>query len=403
MLSRVQAATVGRTPSRGPHEVSIVNVVVSALPRLPRVVMAGVTPTNAREIAERARSAIAAAGVDFPRARYEVTIGQGCVHDPTTALDLGVAVGIFAAAGAVPEAALAGLVFWGELGLDGTLRTPRGALAVARRVRDLGLTLVCPASEVAALLRWLPDLRVAGVVDLEDLVAGLRAGLRLAEPLPVVPPPPPGPLPALEDQNWNEGVLSVVEAAVAARKPLLLEGPQGCGASMLAVRLPGIMPAPTPGEALGIATRASLAGLNPSDYPTHQLRPYRAPHYSVGLQGALAEVELARGGVLHLSGVEWFGAEVLEAVFRALPSDVQLVCSSFVSEVAWGWYLLGAPDEYLARVHKLHAFAFKARLDVLPAADGFKRGPVTTAEVQARVAAAWADAGTAHTRAVPAP
>lgn len=388
-MARVLAAAVVFFRRHMVREAQIITVDADQQVHLPQIAVAGVTLSNAKEIAERVRSAIGAAGVDLPRTRHNVMVAPGCEHESTTALDLAVAVGLLASAGAVPTDRLDSTVFWGELALNGSLRTPRGALAVARCAHERGLTLVCPAAEVVPLLRWLPDLDVVGAHDLADVVAALRAP-PVRMPRAPNPGPPADTRPPLlvEDGTWSAEVLTVAEAAVSARAPLLLRGPPGCGASMLAARLPGVMPDLAADEALEVATRASLAAFDTVAHTTR--RPFRAPHSSVTYAGMLGEIELARGGVLLLSEVEFFGRDVLELVFRGVLPDVQLVCVSHAPS-----------EEFLSRVRAWHTFRFEAVLSEAPEFAGTR---VTTAEVKARVSAAWAkDTEGADTGAPPAP
>ncbi len=295
-----------------------VRVEVDILRRLPAVQIVGLAASSVRESAERVRSAVVAQGLDWPRKRVVINLAPADLRKEGTAFDLPIAVGVLAAAGDLPSGALDGRVFAGELSLSGALRPVRGALALALMAREDGCRqLILPqacASE-AAIVRGLD---VRGAASLGEVLAHLGGGAQL--------PAPPATLPesAVADRDLREvrGQLfarRAMEIAAAGGHNLLMVGPPGCGKTMLAARVPTILPRMSFEEAIEVTRIHSVAGLRPAGAGLMRARPFRAPHHSITTAGMLGsarlhpgEASLAHHGVLFLDELPEFQRSVLE-------------------------------------------------------------------------------------------
>ena len=328
----------------------LVRVEVDLLKRLPAVVIVGLPGGAVRESADRVRSAMQHAGFEFPRKRVVVNLAPADLKKTGTGFDLPIAVGILASSEQVPAHRLDDTAFYGELSLDGELRRVRGALSVALMARDQGHTrLVLPADSAAeaAVVR---GLEVRAAHRLGDVAAWLRgeAELPIAEPVPAARASSARDLAEVRGQHTARRAL---EVAAAGGHNLLMVGSPGCGKSMLAARLPSILPGLSFEEAIEITRVHSVAGLLDAGQGLVSERPFRAPHHSVTAAGMIGnaalrpgEVSLAHLGVLFLDEVAEFQRSVLELLrgpledrrlhlTRAhgsvqLPADISLVAAA---------------------------------------------------------------------------
>jgi magnesium chelatase family protein len=343
-----------------------VQVEVQLANGLPSFTLVGLADTEVKESRERVRAALQQSGFNFPHnKRITVSLAPADLPKESGRFDLPIALGILAAAGELDLQRLAACEFAGELSLSGELRPVRGALALALAAHNQGgeLTLVLPEASacIAAQVAGL-DVRSAGA--LAEVVLALRAG-DACRPLPAAEAPPwqaGAAGPDLCEVKGQAGAKRALEIAAAGAHSLLLVGPPGTGKSMLAQRLPGLLPPLSDAEALATA---ALRGLTSSiEAPAAQRsRPVRSPHHTasaVALVGGGSpprpgEISLAHGGVLFLDELPEFPRAALEALREPLetgrvtisraarqasfPADFQLVAA--MNPCPCGW--LGTP------------------------------------------------------------
>lgn len=291
---------------------------------LPAFNLVGLPDAEVREARERVRAAILTAGLEFPPRRITVNLAPADLPKSGGRFDLPIAVGLLAASGQVPPSVLADHEFHGELGLDASVRPVRGVLAAALAARREGRRVVVPRANAHEALRV--GAQTVPIASLAELVAWLR-GKREPAPLPPLEEAPPRPGPDLAEVKGQAGARRALEIAAAGGHSLLLYGPPGTGKSMLAQRLPGLLPPMTEEEAIETAAVWSSDG---RFTPQHwRVRPFRAPHHSaspaaivggVGGGGAVrpGEISLAHGGVLFLDELPEFERRVLEALREPL-------------------------------------------------------------------------------------
>lgn len=289
---------------------------------LPSFTLVGLPETEVKEARDRVRAALQNSGFDFPAKRITVNLAPADLPKESGRFDLPIALGILLASEQLVAPALDAHEFAGELSLSGELRAVRGTLAMCLSAAGAGRAFVLPAAcaDEAALVGRATILPAKGLLD---VCAHLTGAVPLAPHRPAVPPAPTF-LPDLAEVKGQLPAKRALEVAAAGGHSLLMSGPPGSGKSMLAQRLPGLLPPMTGQEALESAAVHSLAG--GFDVTRWGRRPYQAPHHSASAPALVGgggvprpgEISLAHHGVLFLDELPEFERRVLEALREPL-------------------------------------------------------------------------------------
>ncbi len=305
-------------------EARAVDVQVQVAPGLPAFNVVGLADKAVSEARERVRAALIASGLALPARRITVNLAPADLPKEGSHYDLPIALGLMAAIGAIPHDALSGFTVLGELGLDGSIAPVAGVLPAAIGANERGEGLICPAACGPEAAWASPEMEIIAAASLIQLANHFRGTQVLSRPQPKIREVDGVPL-DLADIKGQESAKRALEIAAAGGHNLLMCGPPGAGKSMLAARLPSILPPLSPSELLEISMIASVAGEIAEGALTSR-RPFRAPHHSAsmpalvggGLRARPGEISLAHHGVLFLDELPEFQPQVLDSLRQPL-------------------------------------------------------------------------------------
>ena len=300
-----------------------IEVQVQVSSGLPSFAIVGLPDKAVAESRERVRSALSSIGLALPPKKITVNLSPADRQKEGSHFDLPIALGLLVALEAISQDDVRNYVVLGELALDARLSDVSGVLPSALMAASLDKGIICPAqngSEAA----WAQDIQVIAAPDLISLINHLKGKQVVSPPEPSVAPINKN-IPDMQDIKGQESAKRALEIAAAGGHNLLMQGPPGAGKSMLASRLPGLLPPLSPQEALEVTMVHSIAG-QLTQGKLLQERPFRDPHHSASLPalvggGAKAkpgEISLAHHGVLFLDELPEFNSSTLETLRQPL-------------------------------------------------------------------------------------
>jgi magnesium chelatase family protein len=319
MVARIQTVAFSGVDVLG------VDVQVLVTGGLPSFAIVGLPDKAVGESKERVRGALSAVGLALPPKRITVNLAPADLAKEGSHFDLPIALGLLAAMGAISAEDIDGHVVLGELGLDGSIAKVAGVLPAALHAAAMGAGLICPKAQ-GGEAAWAGEIEVLAPGDLIQLINHFKGTQVLTPPEPRIADDG-APYPDLKDIKGQESAKRAIEIAAAGGHNLLMIGPPGSGKSMLAQRVPGLLPPLEPSEALEVSMIHSLSG-GLGDGKLMKRRPFRDPHHSASLASLVGggqrarpgEVSLAHLGVLFLDELPEFQRQSLEALRQPLES-----------------------------------------------------------------------------------
>jgi magnesium chelatase family protein len=308
-----------------------VDVQVQIAPGQPYFGVVGLPDKAVNESRDRVKAALHSAGLSLPAKRIVINLAPADLPKEGSHYDLPIALALMAAIGALPGDQLGDFVAIGELSLDGTVASVAGVLPAALAANAMGRGLICPSAGGPEAAWASRDMAILAPRSLIAIANHFRGTQVLTRPEPGIADPG-GALPDLADIKGQEGAKRALEVAAAGGHHMLMVGPPGAGKSMMASRLPSILPPLSPAELLEVSMIASVAGILQNGRLTAQ-RPFRTPHHSAsmaamvggGIRARPGEASLAHHGVLFLDELPEFAPQVLDSLRQPLETGETVI------------------------------------------------------------------------------
>ncbi len=327
------ASLVHTVTFQGIHALTI-EVQAQIAAGMPAFTIVGLPDKAVTEARERVRSALHGMGLSIPPKRITINLAPADVQKVGSHFDLPIALALLAAMEVIPRDALEGFAAMGELSLDGRIRKVAGVLPATMHAHDTGLGLICP-QDCGAEAAWISEAHILAPGSLLALINHFKGNQVLTPPEAPIAINDDGPqvkLPDFVDVRGQTSAKRALEIAAAGGHNLLMIGPPGAGKSMLAARLPSILPSLSPEEALEVSTIHSVAGQLEEGRIVNQ-RPFRDPHHSASLPALVGgghraqpgEISLAHNGVLFLDELPEFARATLESMRQPLETGQTLI------------------------------------------------------------------------------